>query len=226
MARRMPLFLAGASCIFWLAGLYATFFYAPVIESNMAYSQKIFYFHMPMGITSFLAFFVTFVSSILFLWKRERIYDVYACISAEVGLFFGLLLMAMGISWDRAAWGVWWTWDPRLTTFLILTLMYFAYFVIRSSVEEVEKKARFAAVFAIVAFINVPISFFAIRIFRTIHPVLFTTKGTGMEPSMLVTLALAMVAAFLLMGALILMRVQMEEVKEEVEALKDKLGEA
>jgi heme exporter protein C len=133
--------------------------------------------------------------------------------------------MATGMIWGKAAWGVWWAWEPRLTTFLIACLLYAAYFVLRSSVDEEERRATYSALFAIIAFIDVPITFFATRFLpEGLHPVVITTGGSGMEGSMFVSFFISMIGMTLLLVALIRRDLGIEDLKERIADLKNSIG--
>lgn len=132
---------------------------------------RIFYFHVPLAWVAYLAFFIVFVSSILYLKTRALKWDAFASSSAEIGVIFCGLVLITGMIWAKYVWGVWWVWVPQLTTALILWLSYAAYLMVRSAVPESERKARLAAVFGIVAFIGVPLSHFSVKIWaHPIHP--------------------------------------------------------
>ena len=125
-------------------------------------------------------------------------------VAIRLGLLFSVLVMATGMIWGKAAWGTWWDWEPRLTTFLLVCFLYTAYFVLRSVVEEEQRRATFAAVFAIIAFIDVPITFFATRFLPAgMHPTVITAGGTGMPGSMFVSFFISMIGMTLLLVALI-----------------------
>ena len=143
----------------------------------------------------------------------------------RLGLLFSLLVMATGMIWGKAAWDAWWAWEPRLTTFLIVCFLYAAYFVLRQVVEEDSRRATFAAVFAIVAFIDVPITFFATRYMpEGLHPVVITAGDSGMEGSMFLSFMISMAGMTLLMLALLRADVGAERVKDEIDDLKTRLG--
>lgn len=206
-----------------LVAIYAVFIYAPR-ERIMGDVQRIFYFHVPSAWTAFMAFFVTFVASILYLWRSERRFDILAHASAEIGVIFTSLVLLTGPIWAKVAWNTWWTWDPRLTTATILWLIYVSYLMLRSAVEDPARRARFAAVFGIVGFVDVPIVFMAIRWWRTIHPVLFTTEEFKLSPSMLQALLISLLAFTLLYLYLLIQRVRLETMRNRVDDLKTQLG--
>jgi len=185
--------LLGLSFILLMATLGLIFLYVPT-EESMGIVQRIFYLHVPLAWVSFLAFFVVFLCSIMYLWKRESKWDVIASSSAEVGTVFTTLFLITGSIWAKPIWGVWWTWSPRLTTALVLWLIYVAYLLVRAYTTEEHKSARLAAVVGIFGFIDVPVVFLAITLWRTQHPGPVIFEG-GLVPPMLLTL-LVSVAAF------------------------------
>jgi heme exporter protein C len=117
-------------------------------------------------------------------------------------------------------WNTWWTWDPRLTTTLILWLIYAGYFMLRTAIDDPQRRARYSAVLGIVGFIDVPIVFMAIRWWRTIHPVLLTSEGFELEPPMVATLLISLLAFTLLYAYLFVLRVRVEETKDRLESLR------
>jgi heme exporter protein C len=181
------------TALLMLAALYMVFIFVPrdVETGNI---QRIFYFHVPLAWVAFLAFFIVFVASIMYLWKRDQKWDFIASSSAEVGLVFTTLFLITGSIWAKPVWGVWWTWDSRLTSSLILWLIYLAYFIVRSYISEKQQRARFAAVVGIIGFIDVPIIAMAITLWRTQHPGPIIFEG-GLVPEMVWTL-LVSIAAF------------------------------
>ncbi|NIS71294.1 MAG: cytochrome C assembly protein [Proteobacteria bacterium] len=196
-----------------LVALYAIFLYAP-IEKTMGMIQKIFYFHVSSAFLSFFAFFIVFVASILYLYRRDRKWDILAHSSAEIGVIFCTLVLITGPIWAKPVWNVWWTWDPRLTTTLILWFIYVTYLMLRKMTGEGHKEA-FAAVFGIAGFINVPITFFAIRIWRTIHPIVIRSSGISITSPMLYTLIITLLAFTLLYFHLLNARIRLERMREE-----------
>ncbi len=210
------------------AAFFMAFLWAPATvypDGRINISQKIFYFHVPVAEASFLVFFFTAFYGVRFLMTKDRRYDVMARIATEVTLFFVLLTMATGILWTRVEWGVWWQWEPRLTTYFILTLLVIGYFVLRNSVEDDEKRATYAAAFGILAFIDAPISFFITRWVESIHPVVLAGgESSGLEPPMLITFIIAQVGMLMLGYAFYQMRLREEELHERLEALKISIG--
>jgi heme exporter protein C len=199
--------------------LYLIFLYVPS-ERIMGIVQRIFYFHVPSAWVGFLAFFVAFLCGIRYLARREARWDAVGNASIEIGVLFSTIVLVSGSIWARPVWNTWWTWDPRLTTTLVMWLYYVASLLLRQMVEDKERKARFSAVLSIVGFINVPVVFLAIRLWRTIHPVLFTTEGAAIEPSMLLTLLSSLLSFTLLYFCLLLIRVGLASLEDELNNLK------
>jgi len=219
-----PVLFVGAG-IFLVTGLLLAFLYAPIDASTMGYSQKIFFYHAPIAETALVAFGVAFVAAILYLRSQDPKWDRLGVVSVRLGLVFSLLVMATGMIWGKAAWGTWWDWEPRLTTFLLVCFLYVAYFVLRSVVEEEQRRATFAAVFSIIAFIDVPITFFATRFLPAgMHPTVITMGGTGMPGSMFVSFFISMIGMTLLLVALIRRDLAVEELKDRVADLKNSIG--
>ncbi|MBI4216104.1 MAG: cytochrome c biogenesis protein CcsA [Chloroflexi bacterium] len=201
-----------------VAALYLALLWAPT-EAEQGNVQRIFYFHVPLAWVSFLAFFVVFVGSLIYLWRRSRWWDALAHASAEIGVVFTTLVLVTGSIWARPIWGVWWTWDPRLTTTTIMWLIYLAYLLVRSYATESSQGARFAAVLGIVGFIDVPLVALAIVWWRTLHPGPIIPQG-GVDPSMLFVLFFSL-ATFTLFYVLLMMgRVRLRLAQDRLEELK------
>jgi heme exporter protein C len=192
------------------------------VAQPIAFTQKIFYFHVPVAITSFVVFFFTAYFGVRFLQTRDRKYDVKARIATEVTLLFTTLTMITGDLWTRAEWGEWWRWEPRLTTYLIMMLLVIGYFVLRASVEDEERRAVYASVFGIVAFLDAPLSFAITRLVPATeqsHPVVLKADG-GLDPMQLTAFMLGMAGMLLLGFVIYQLRNREEQAKERVEALK------
>jgi len=173
--------------------LYFAFIYAPV-EAQMGPVQKIFYFHVASAWISFFAFFVTFICSFFVLFTNSYLFDDIASASAEIGIVFCTIVLITGPIWAKPIWGTWWTWDPRLTTTLILWFIYVGYLMLRKFLDEEDKRAKFSAALGIIGFIDVPIVFFSIRWWRTIHPNVVQQGGGGLHPDMLTALLVSIFA--------------------------------
>jgi heme exporter protein C len=210
--------LLGVSASLMVASLYLVFLYVPT-EKTMGIVQRIFYFHVPVAWVAFLAFFIVFICSILYLWKHDNKWDVIAHSSAVVGITFATLLLITGSIWAKPIWGVWWTWEPRLTTALVLWLIYIAYLIVRSFAIEESRGARFAAVVGIVGFIDVPIVAMAITLWRTQHPGPVIFQG-GLEVPMLMTLMVCLAAFTTLYVLLLWQQISLKNAEMEMRRLK------
>ena len=187
------------------------------IETSQGFPQKIMYLHVPSVITTYLAFFVVFVYSIAYLWKRELMFDQIAKASAEVGLVFCALVLITGAIWGRTTWGTYWVWDARLTTTLLLFLIFMGYFLLRMSVNDRDKEARLASVLGIIGFLDIPIIHKSVEWWRTMHQpsTLFKVVSGEAKPSMPPELLYPLLASTLVMLAfylyLLLLRYQTEK---------------
>jgi heme exporter protein C len=207
-----------------LVALYLALIQAPapanVDTEAQRYAQRIIYFHVPHAWVGFLAFLVTFIGSVLYLWKGERRWDILALSSVEVGVAFMTATIITGSIWAKPAWNTWWTWDPRLTTSTVTWLIYVSYLMLRRALDDPSRQARFAAVYGVVGFVSVPITFFAIRWWRTIHPVLFDSSNMGLSPNMRFPFFFSLGAFTLLYFAILIQRVRVEHLADKVARLK------
>ncbi len=209
----------------FVAALYMVLFYAPR-EAVMGDVQRVFYFHVSAGWVGALAFLVTAVSGGLYLARGERRWDQLAVASVEIGVVFTLANIISGAIWARPVWNTWWTWDPRLVTATIMELIYLAYVMLRQGIEDPDRQARFGAVYGIVGFISVPITFLSIRIFRTIHPVVVgggdpTAEGAfDMSPRMLQAFMFSLLTFTFVYATLLWHRFRLQRLAERVEELK------
>jgi len=187
------------------------------IETSQGFPQKIMYLHVPSVITTYLAFFIVFVYSIAYLWKRELMFDHIAKASAEVGLIFCGLVLITGAIWGRTTWGTYWVWDARLTTTLLLFLIFMGYFLLRMSVNDRDKEARLASVLGIIGFLDIPIIHKSVEWWRTLHQpsTLFKVDSGEAKPSMPPELLYPLMVSTLVMLAfylyLLLLRYQTEK---------------
>lgn len=212
-----------ASALLMVAALCMVFIYVPT-DAETGIIQRIFYFHVPLAWIAFLAFFMVFIASILYLWKRDQKWDFVASSSAEVGLVFTTLFLITGSIWAKPVWGVWWTWDSRLTSSLVLWLIYLAYFIVRSYIAEEQQRARFSAVVGIIGFIDVPVVALAITLWRTQHPGPVIFEG-GLSPEMVATLLVSIAAFTALYALLLVYRVSVKQDKDELKKLKAQIKE-
>lgn len=194
-----------------------------MVSNMLLLSQKIFYFHMPVAITSFVALAFTAYYGIRFLATKEKRFDTCAKIATEIALVFILCTMFSGEMWERFEWGVWWTWEPRLTTYFILMLLVIGYFILRNAIDDAERRATYASVFGIIAFVDAPICFMITRLIPSgVHPTIFRTDS-GLSPDMLVPLLVAMFGMFMIAFALYRYRFRQVRLTERVEAIKEQL---
>ena len=217
--------LSIGSGLLLLAALYMVFMYAP-LEAVMGSVQRVFYFHVAAGWVGALALFVAFVAGLLYLRRGGLLADRVALCSSEIGLVFISMNIASGAIWARPIWNTLWTWDPRLTTATITWLLYAAYLLLRQGIEDPQRRGRFAAVYGVIAFASVPLTFAAIRIFRSIHPVVIGAGAPGakgsfdMTPAMRDTLLFSVFAFTVLYGALLWHRLRLEQLSERVAQLR------
>ena len=215
MKRNILLWLSLALMV---TALYLVFVYVPT-EQTMGIVQRIFYLMVPMGWLSLLSFLIVFIGSILYLVEKESKWDILAHSSAEAGIIFTTLALLTGAIWAKPVWGVWWTWEPRLTSTLVLWLLYLAYFMVRSFATEESRGATFAAVVGIVGFIDLPIIVLTAILWRGMHPEPIIFQG-GLAPSMLVTLLVSITAFTALYSLLLIQRVSIKSDENKVKRLK------
>ena len=230
------LILLGLGAVLTTIDFVLAFFYTPLVvgaqvaetriingiavSNQLLFSQKIFYFHVPVAIGSFLVFFFTAYYGVRFLMTKEKKFDIRARIATEVTLLFVILTLITGDIWTRFEWGVWWVWEPRLTTYFIMTLLVVAYFVLRASIEDEERRATYAAVFGIIAFLDAPISFAITRLIpSSVHPVVLRSGGglTGMQ---LLAFLLGLFGMLMVAWVVYQVRLREELARERIEGLK------
>jgi heme exporter protein C len=215
--------LAGVSGVAVIVALGMVFLYAPR-EVTMGEVQRIFYFHVASAWIGFFAFFITFLSGIGYLTTDRRHWDIVGLSSVEAGLTFITMTVVTGALWAKPVWGTYWTWEPRLTISAVQLLIYVAYGMLRASLDSSEQKARFGAVYGIVAFVTVPLSWFAIRWWRTIHPDILTGgEGMAVTPRMTQTLLVTITAFTLLYATLLRLRVSLEQARDKLARLRVRL---
>lgn len=211
--------LGAASLLAFLAGLWMVFSYAPR-EAEMGEIQRIFYYHVASAWVGFFGFFVTFACGVAYLATGKRKWDTIGLSSAEVGLVFITMTLITGSLWARPVWGVYWVWEPRLTISAVQWLLYVAYAMLRASVLGEERSARLASVYSIAAFVTVPLSWFAIRWWRTIHPQVLYGTRMALAPQMLHTLFFSLGVFTLLYLALMWQRVRLEMTRQAVAEMR------
>jgi heme exporter protein C len=219
MKRRIAI-TAGLAGLIFFSG-YAALFIAPD-ERTMHEVQRIFYFHLSAWITSFTAFTVVFVSNIAYLVTRRIKWDCLGVAAAEVGVVCCSIGLITGPLWARPVWGIWWTWDARLTTTFIMWLMYISYLLLRGLLEEPQRRASLSAIFGIFAFLDVPLVYMSNRLWRTQHPqpVILGGEGSGLDPMMAKVLLICVVSLFGVMIPILLDRYRLQVLRHEVEELR------
>jgi heme exporter protein C len=204
------------------------FFYAP-LEAVMGQVQRVFYFHVATAWVGMLGFGVAALAGVIYLIKKDLKWDVWSLAAVEISVVFFFVAIVTGSIWARPVWNTWWTWDPRLTSSAISELIFAAYLLLRQGIEEPERRARFSAVYAILGFISVPITFVSIRLLDTIHPVVIggsSGEGTfAMTPRMLQTMFFSMFSFSFLFITLMWHRVRIGELARKVEELRLKLAQ-
>ena len=201
-----------------ILALYMAFLEAPR-ERTMGDLQRIFYFHVPSGMMGLAAFGVNFFASLMYLVNKNRKWDNLAISAAEVGLMFFTVVLVTGPIWAKPVWFVWWTWSPRLTSSLVLWVLYLAYMLVRNYVPDPDRRAMMSAVFGIVAFVDAPIVFFSIRWWRDQHPSAMI-ENNGIAPQMVPAFVTGIVVFLLLMVYLIRRRYFLESARLELERLE------
>jgi heme exporter protein C len=200
---------------------YAALFIAPD-EATMHAIQRIFYFHASSAWTAFDAFLITFVANIAFLVTRKPKWDWLGVASAEVGIAFITVVLITGPIWAHPVWGIWWTWDARLTSTLVLWMLYVSYLLLRTLILDPERRATYSAVFGIFSYLDVPLVYFSIRLWRTQHPqpVILGGSGSGLNPTMKAVFFFCVFVMHLLMILLLRQRYILEKTRHEVEELR------
>ncbi|HWN74268.1 MAG TPA: cytochrome c biogenesis protein CcsA [Candidatus Udaeobacter sp.] len=203
-----------------IASAYAAFFIAPE-ERTMGLIQRIFYFHVSSAWAGFTAFFLCFLGNLLYVWRRDQKYDWLAVSGAEVGLAFTTVVLITGPIWAHPVWGIWWTWDARLTSTFVLWLLYVSYLLLRTLVEEPDRRALLSSLFGIFAFLDVPLVFGAIRWWRTQHPqpVIMGGQGSGLDPTMKSVFFFSALAMHVFMLFLVAERYALEKMQTETDFL-------
>jgi len=219
------LILGGIAYLSIVVALYLIFLVAPE-ERVMGIVQKIFYFHVPSAWVAFLAFFVVFIGSIMFLFKRDYYWDAVSLASAEIGVVFTTIVITTGPIWAKTVWNAWWTWDPKLTTAIIMWFIYLAYVVLRLAAGEEEKTARFAAIFGIIGFLDVPLVFAAGRWWqKTFHPIIFNNSNGGLDPAMKPAFFVSLFAFTILYFYFLVKSTKINLAQREINRLKDAVNE-
>lgn len=215
------------TAVLFLIALYLALVYAPR-EAVMGDVQRVFYFHVAAGWVGALAFLVTTIVGIFYLVTRDLKWDHIALSSVEIGVVFIFINIVTGSIWARPIWNTWWTWDPRLVTATIMLLAYIAYLLLRQGIDDPEKRARFGAIYSLVAIWSVPLTFLSIRLLRTIHPVVVgsgdpTAEGSfDMTGDMRTAFFFSLLTFTFVYITLLWYRVRLEQFSKKVAAMKMK----
>ncbi|WP_456385260.1 cytochrome c biogenesis protein [Desulfolithobacter sp.] len=210
------------TAVVFATAIYMVFIHAPT-ERIMGSIQKIFYFHLACALAGFLSFLCAFVSGIFYLVRRDMKWDILGAASVEIGLVFTTLVLVTGMLWGRPVWNTWWTWDPRLTTSLILWFIYASCLILRFSVDRQDKRATFFAVMTIIGFVDVPIVFMSARLWRSIHPVVIRADSIDMAPAMIHALLVTLTAFIMLWILLLYQRSRTLSMHNRIQLLEKQL---
>jgi heme exporter protein C len=203
-----------AALALFLVGSFVGLFVVPA-DGMQGDIQRLMYVHVPAAWLAFLSFFVVFLMSVLYLIQRDLRWDRIAQSSAEIGVVFTVLTLALGSMWGKPTWGVWWTWDPRLTTTAIMLAIYVGYLAIRSFADDPDKRARWAAIVGIIGFANVPIVYLSVIWWRTLHQP--PSSPRSVSPEILWTLMFNLAAFTVIYVYLMLRRVRLAKLEGELE---------
>jgi len=222
-------YLEWLTIVLFIIATYLVLVFAP-IEAKMGNVQRVFYFHVSAGWVGMIGFLMAVVAGIAYLRTADRKWDVIGLAGIEVGLVFVTINIVTGSIWARPVWNTWWTWDPRLVTATVMELVYIAYVMLRQGIEEPNRRARFGAVYAIIGFVSVPLTFLSIRIWRTIHPVVIGSGDAAAQGSFdmvgdMRTAFFFSLFTFTVFGiALLWNRIRLGMLADKVERLKMKLN--
>lgn len=221
MREKVVYALCAVAAVLLAYNLYKIFLVEPD-EASQGAIFRIIYFHVPAAFTAFTAFFVAMIASVMYLARKDLRYDSVAASATEVGLAFAAINLVTGSIWGRIIWGIWWTWDARLTSMLVCWILYFAYLMLRRAIEEPTQRARLSAVLSIFASVDIVIVWKSIEWFRTQHPgpVLEIRNGGGMAPGMEAPLWWNYLAMACLATVLVLIRMRQENLRGEIDTLR------
>jgi heme exporter protein C len=214
--------LAAAAAALTCAAIALVFFYVPT-DADQGFSQRIFYFHVPVALTAYACFGWGALKAFMHLWRRSPGADLESYVAIHQGVIFGVLTLATGSIWARISWGKWWVWsEQQLVLFLVLFLFYSAYFMLRFSVEPGPQRANLCAVYALFGVVLIPISFLAIRLAENfIHPVVFTREGPQMSGSQFFTFCVCLAAMLALAATLYRLELAGKRLDERLRELRE-----
>lgn len=219
-----PIAIASLAMLLMCLSGYAALFIAPD-EKTMHEVQRIFYFHLPSWIAMFTALFIAVIGNVAYLKTREIKWDWLSVAGVEVGVLCCTIGLITGPLWARPVWGIWWTWDARLTSSAFLWVLYVSYLILRDLADDPQRRAMVSAVFGIFAFLDVPFVYMSNRLFRTQHPQPVLAGGTdsGLDPTMGKVLLLCTVAFLVVTIMSIVKRYRLERLRFEVDELRLKI---
>jgi len=208
------------SAVLVIAAILMDFLLIPSRTGSVAMQYNpVFYLHIPVAWIALGGFLIVFVAGIAYLKTRRIFWDIVGSTAAELGLLFTTLFLLTGSIWGKAEWGTWWTWEARLTSSLVLWIIYVGYLLLRAYITGPEQKARFAAVFGIIGFLDVPIVILTLFVSRSMHP-----GNEDFKPDV-PTLVTGVIAFSLLFSVLMLLRIRLKENEHELSKLKELQGE-
>lgn len=217
--------LLGIAAVLTFIGIYLAFIYAPT-HTRMGDVQRIFYFHVASAWVSYLAFGITFIGSVFYLKSKKMSWDTLAFASAEIGVVFCTLAIITGSLWAKSVWNVFWRWeDMKLFMTLVLWLIFIAYLALRTNSQPGKKRANLSAVFGILGFLCVPMSFAANRIWTQSHPTVIATSSGSLQGSMVLSLVTAVFAFTFLYLSILLIKLDMENMRESIDEIKQQIGD-
>ncbi len=219
MKSRAPITALAAALIFF-AG-YAALFVAPD-EATMHEIQRVFYFHLGSWTAMFIALCIAFVANVAWLVTRQPRWDWLGVASVELGVVSCTAGLITGVLWGRPAWGIWWTWDARLTTAFILWILYISYLILRGLIEDPQRRATLSAIFGIFAFLDAPLVYASNRLWRTQHPspVILGGQDSGLDPTMGKVLLVAISSITVVMILVLVDRYRLEKLRHELDELR------
>ena len=215
------------AAMMWVALIYAK--PAANLEGTEQLAQRIFYIHMGCNFAALSAFLVSLIASVGYLITRNLDWDRLVQASIEVGLVFGLGTTIKGAIWAKPTWNTYWTWDPRLTTVTITVLIYVAYLLFRNGIDNRQTRARFGSIYALFAFLSLPLTYYSARWFRSIHPVVFGAEnaeaegGFGVGSTMVTTLEVAAFSFIILFCSLLILRFRQLRLQDRLEEIREDL---
>lgn len=221
--QRFKGWFGGAAVAFLILGLYLGLIVSPP-DYYQGEVVRIMYVHVPLAHTALLGYTVLFGGSLWYLWKRDPLIDNMCHAAASISTVFTGLALITGSIWAKPTWNTWWTWDPRLVSFAVLLLILAGYLMLRTLVEDPEREGRYAAVLAIVGFIDLPIIHFSVEWWRTLHqPLSISTRGVSMSEDILLPLSIMSIGCTLLFAYMLMIRTQMLYLTNLLNAKKGRL---